>query len=362
MDSAFTIRDFVDIFSKKMFFLPVRWDGKNYSETLKTIYDDYCFNFKSLFLYNDSIQNLYSDVKNICSKILTALKEYLDGKPSQAFAVFDELFREVLMANQFSIYEKLVDPNILENKTETNRSRLFRVRKVDDNKIYKRKDVFHTPFDLRNKIATTRYSIAGYPSLYLSSSLELCLEELDYDMNPGRYICSRFELSSESSAKIVELGIKPIDFFPVASPFKTKRQKLIEDIHLDDSKTLRNYYLWFPLIIACSFVRINRSDPFAIEYVIPQLLMQSVRSYSSNKEGIMGVRFFSCSSEYSSELGFNYVFPTNYDFKQQKFCRTLSKAFLLTEPVFLNESENIQCCETDLSNKNTECIPTEDIL
>lgn len=357
MSEDFNIEDFKQVFSSKDFALPVRWDGVDFALTLKNVYERYNNILLNISFNNKSIRGVAPHIRQICDTILSALREYLNGKPSEAFRIFNQLFVEKLMVNQFSIYDKTFDPSILESKNKANSSRLFRVRKVSDNKTYERKDVFHTPFNLRNKVATTRYSIAGYPSLYLSSSLELCLEELDYEINPGRYICSRFEMSQNKSPRIIELGIKPTDFFQNYNYAPTKRQRLFRDVlfHNVDNDILKNYYIWFPLIIACSFIRINRSDPFGVEYIIPQLLMQSVRSFNSSNS-FLGVRFFSCSSEYSSELGFNYVFPTNFINKEEKFCSVLSDAFLLTEPVFLNEYEDVEYCEEALLRAQTEKI------
>lgn len=349
----FNIKDFKEIFNNDLFKLPVRWDGKDFLLKLNEIYKIYCESMSSLSCHNDSVRSLAVEVKYICNELIKSVRTYLNGKPTEAFGYFDKLFNQTLMANQFSIYNTFYDPSILENKTRYGRSKLFRVRKVGENKDYLRKDIFHTPFNLRNKVGTTRYSIAGYPSLYLSSSLELCLKEMNYEINPGRYICSRFEMVNESKIRIIELGIKPSDFYIESK--ESKRYSSIDKSLLSNEKTIRNYYLWFPLIVACSFMRTNRNDPFAIEYVVPQLLMQSIRTFTLN-DVFMGIRYFSCASMYSSDLGFNYVLPTNYDGIESTFCPVLSKAFLLTKPIFLNEYKEISHCETALRNGTTDSV------
>lgn len=351
----FNLEDFKDVFDSSIFNLPVRWDGENYLNSLSEIYDIYCSSLSSLFYHTDSIRNIEPITRKVCDDILDSIKTYLNGKPSEAYQKFHKLFLGILMENQFTIYNTFYDPSILENKTRVGRSKLFRARNVLENRVFDRNEIFHTPFKYRNKVATSRYSIAGYPSLYLSTSLELCLEELEYDLNPGRYICARFELSNVNKARIIELGIKPSDFFNIKDEKKTKRQELISKSMLRNEETIKNYYIWFPLIIACSFIRINRKDPFAVEYIVPQLLMQSVRNFSLT--GVfLGVRYFSCASEYSSELGFNYVFPTNFDGHSVDYCPVLSKSFLLTKPLFLNEYKSISICETALRNARTEYI------
>lgn len=349
------LEDFKDVFDSPSFNIPVRYDGKNYLDTLTSIYRLYCSSLSSLFFHNDSVRDIAPQVEHICDEIIESIKLYLNGKPSDAYQRFHDLFLGTLMENQFTIYSTLYDPAILETKSRQGRSKLFRARNVFENRTFNRKEIFHPPFQFRNKVGTSRYSIAGYPSLYLSTSLELCLEELEYDFKPGRYICSRFELANDNSARIIELGIKPSDFWDIKELSKSKRGQLIDTSMLSNEETLKNYYLWFPLIIACSFIRVNRRDPFAVEYIVPQLLMESIRSFKANNV-FMGIRYFSCTSGYSSELGFNYVFPTNFDGYSLDYCPTLSKAFLLTKPLFLNEYKNIPNCETALRNSSTDDI------
>ena len=362
--TIFNLADFKDVFSSDSFSLPIRWDGKDFLQSLRRLYEEYKNNISTLWHHTDAVIDLSPRITHICDEIIRSIEIYLNGKPSDAHRIFDNVFLEYLMTDQFSIYNTLYDPAILEQKGKTGRSKLFRVRFVKENKLFNRNDIFHTPFSLRNKVATSRYSIAGYPSLYLSTSLELCLEELGYELNPGRYICSRFEMVNESRARIIELGIKPEDFYSALKENNyakdnnaSKRYSLVNKNLLSNPATIRNYYIWFPLIAACSFMRINKEDPFAVEYVVPQLLMQSVRKFRAN--GVfMGIRYFSCSSHYSSELGFNYVFPTNYDGGNDLFCQILSKAFLLTKPIFLNEYKKISDCETALRNGTTGLVNT----
>lgn len=353
--SGLTIEDFKDVFDNPIFNIPVRYDGKNYLETLSNIYTTYYAALSSLFYHNDSLRDIAPYVRRICDEIIESIKLYLNGKPSEAYQRFKKLFSGILMENQFTIYNTFYDPAILQTKSRQGRSKLFRARNVFENRVFDRSEIFHTPFKFRNKVATSRFSIAGYPSLYLSTSLELCLEELEYDLKPGRYICSRFELANENSARIIEVGIKPTDFWGIKNSERSKRQQLISNNMLLNEDTLKNYYYWFPLIIACSFIRIDRKDPFAVEYIVPQLLMEAVRNYKT--DGVfMGIRYFSCASEYSSELGFNYVFPTNFDGYSSEYCPILSKSFLVSKPLFLNEYKNIANCETALRNAQTDYI------
>lgn len=126
-----------------------------------------------------------------------------------------------------------------------------------------------------------------------------------------------------------------------------------------DSDIRSAYLLWYPLIASCSYIRIDKSDPFAAEYIIPQLLMQWVRNEIGSKKGgkrdqLVGIRYFSCASVRASEMGFNYVFPTSGKQKSAElpYCSVLLKAFRLTSPVYINEYDDLYTCERKLIQSN----------
>lgn len=148
----------------------------------------------------------------------------------------------------------------------------YRVRSVSYGSTFPRCEIFHTPANLRDKISTTRYSIAGYPSLYLADALKLSMQEMG---QPYHSIASSFELAGtcgRESALVIDLGIRPQDFlFPeMESPKDGATEEL-------DILYTSRYVFWFPLLAACSFVRENPSSSYSDEYAIPQLLMQWLR-------------------------------------------------------------------------------------
>ncbi len=123
-------------------------------------------------------------------------------------------------------------------------------------------------------------------------------------------------------------------------------RRIFDEIDLRDNAIRTAYLLWYPLIAACSFIRTNKSHPFAAEYIVPQLLMQWVRIEMTKKryndydqyDQLIGIRYFSCASERASDMGFNYVFPVGGEqiSTQFPYCPILSRAFRLTKPHFLN--------------------------
>ena len=61
---------------------------------------------------------------------------------------------------------------------ELHRPGFFRARKISRLTRPTRRDLFHVPFEEREKLASQRYSIPGVPCLYLGSSAYVCWEEL----------------------------------------------------------------------------------------------------------------------------------------------------------------------------------------
>lgn len=214
---------------------------------------------------------------------------------------------------------------------------------------------------MRSKVSTSRYSIAGYPSLYLGTSLQLCCEEIHIDPFMNFALASMFRLEREmeytgTNIQVIELGIKPQDFIGINDINETMGRR-ISRMLLDDREVRASYFLWYPLIAASSFIRTSKNDPFAAEYIIPQLLMQWVRSEMETKindyDQLIGIRYFSCASKKASDMGFNYVFPTSGHAKSlnMPFCETLSKAFRWNSPVYIHEYENYRSCEYELDRK-----------
>lgn len=234
---------------------------------------------------------------------------------------------------------------------------LFRVTCVTDNKPYGRSRVFHTPYNMRSKVSTSRYSIAGYPSLYLGTSLKLCCEEIHLNPYKDFALAAAFKFErvleyTNTNIRVIELGVKPQDFVRLEPNNEIQHNRFIPFRLLEDINVKSAYVLWYPLIEACSFIRTNKNDPFAAEYIIPQLLMQWVRSEMCTSQDdkynqLIGIRYFSCASVRSSDMGFNYVFPTSGKQKSAElpYCSILSKAFQLTKPQYIHEYDDIGACE-----------------
>ena len=79
----------------------------------------------------------------------------------------------------------------------------------------------------------------------------------------------------EAGIDVIELGIKPTDFLTFNHHYPSdwnngdiiNRRRILNEVNLNSHEILSAYLLWYPLIAACSFIRKNKNDPFASEYI-----------------------------------------------------------------------------------------------
>lgn len=355
--------EFKEIFSNEKLYLPIRWDNKDFVGALEKLFKEYCNTVEQQHhnnAFNPNIEVNDRRIKQVCNLIISVVKQYLNGFPAKAFESFCKLMR-LLEQQPLQTYYKSITEHFDVSKYHDPLN-LFRITCVTENVPYERSRVFHTPYYLRSKVSTSRYSIAGFPSLYLGTSLELCHEEVQHNPHEQLALASRFQLErnfeyNNIEIKVIELAIKPQDFFVERNRFDTYRNtRIIPEGVLKRVNVREAYLLWYPLIAACSFIRVNKKEPFAAEYIIPQLLMQWVRSEmgtpKQNYDRLVGIRYFSCASVRASDMGFNYVFPASGKHTKESFCPTLFRAFKLTKPYFLHEYRDIYSCEDALRKDN----------
>ena len=338
---------FLDIMQNKSFHLPMRWDGRDFEDTLSLLLDKYVSDLSSL-RETDSDEDLYEyinvdlfEISAITQLLKQCVRQYHNGFPADAFLSMRKIMR-ILMKTPLKVYQKSSNVKVIED----DKLYLYRLRGVNDSAKHTRKDLFHVPSCLRSMISTCRYSISGYPALYLTTSIKLGQEEINTDEN--RLLVSRFKIirpQKELNIQVLELGIKPQDFVARGNDLNSiYRNRKLNEVDLQSGHVRAAYLKWYPLIAACSFIRANKNTPFSSEYIIPQLLMQWVRKQvGSNK--LMGIRYFSCASIRASELGFDYVFPVDNTEYAEGYCSVLRDSFWVTLPVYLREFDSPEHCE-----------------
>jgi len=272
--------------------------GQPFRERLKK-------NLRSYQQYIESrkeFSDVTEDVKKFIDVLDEVVRSYLKGKIISALNTFSRWWQRNEKEN-FLLYQ--CNPEI----------EFYRIRKKGNNP-FRREDLFHVPFDKRGKLGNYRYSISGFPCLYLGRSIYACWEETRRPPLDSFFI-SRVKLSEGKTLELLDLRVN--------------QQR--EDYEL------RKYLVMLPLIIACSMRNWNEENTFVAEYIIQQILMQSLMRVNGEKPSFDGVIY--TSSVVDNSFGF---VSTNTDLqdcvaipvqkvKENGFCENLSSIFELSAPI-----------------------------
>lgn len=197
--------------------------------------------------------------------------------------------------------------------------KLFRVRSNNSYTLYERNEMFHIPFEKRGLVSNQRYSISGYPCLYIGSSIYGCWEAT------GRPNIDTFNVVSLKTTQ-------DLNFIDLRIPTITNLKFLNSDFF---------YQLVLPL--ACSLEAKSSSDTFKPEYIIPQNVLSSIikrnnNSEANNKHDIHWSGIIYTSNIYNQKKCIfndkdkliNIVMPIVTS-QEEGLCPVLKKSFRITE-------------------------------
>lgn len=299
-----------EIYSDKHLLLPKAIPvGKSYRGFLSELFDKYILLLKSIKPRVIQIDGLktetdLSNVIKIQEEFVNGIKEtieiYFDGQPAKAYTKFSEIidFRKGKYKKILNIQEFDIDENF------------YRIRKKEENFALSSFEMFHIPFHSRGKVSTQRYSIPGFPSLYLAKTLYVAWEELN---RPSLDSFQAVRLASKKTISYLDLTTN--------------------DWGTDNlNKTAYKYLMTWPLIAACSIKVKDYIDTFKPEYIIPQLLLQWVR----NTGDIDGIKYNSTHIDKTELIGkgelYNLVLPVKEN-KDEGYCNHLMELFEITETI-----------------------------
>ena len=204
-------------------------------------------------------------IKEICSQIIDVSKKYSQGLIKEAYIKAYDLFDEI-----YSYF--------LPSSSNNERNRFFyRLRggdfRITDLKESKKKkaELFHIKHNKKHLISAYRYSISGFPCLYLASSQELAWFECGMPRQFS-YCQMIIDEESENALQLVDFSNRPIDFLSnihinlLNAKNDENKKEIIYQYFL-------KYIITYPLVAACSIKVTNRNNNFVEEYVIPQIFM-----------------------------------------------------------------------------------------
>ena len=276
---------------------------------------------------------IYYNLQRIVNQLLEAEEFFKLGFIGRCYNnIFSLLFDK----------DGLLYSNLIVNKNKIRPCPVFyRMREMDTFYLLKKEEMLHIPFNKRDKVGNQRFSLSGFPCLYLGSSAYLCWEELN---RPNH-------LKANVSAFIAEKDIRFIDL-----TFPDRLEKEIDVYKL-------------ALVFACSLKRqtVNHRI-FKEEYIIPQALLHSLMEYNYNnrQNTIDGILYISTC--YKTEhaifddikLFYNLVIPTQqYKSKsvelEKEYCEELCSLFQYTEPISINQLQINQPAFNRRNRENDEC-------
>jgi len=269
---------------------------------------------------NASFLAAFRDSKNLADAVVAALGHWLDAKPDIALQTLDA---GLLPLN--SQVGQLTSREVGSASTGP----MFRARVADLGARLGLAQMFHIPFDMRDRVATQRYSFPGLPCLYVGRSLYVCWEELARpDLH--EFWVSKLVVAPTQVIRVLDFGYRPASVAAGLDHTLAGRAGGI-----DPSMAAAYAALW-PLIAGCSIKRNpSRKRSFVVEYVVPQLLLRwLVRRMRSEEEGELdGIRYFSThvADHAVGVAGMNYVFPAQKR-SSAGFCSQLQAKFHMTPP------------------------------
>jgi hypothetical protein len=303
--------------------LPISRCNKSVKECLRGYFSEYIQAYKDALNRTDDcslraecyalLSNQVPVLEELCSNILKVFDYYDTANMSMLYQHFSEMMDKV---SPF-----LVTDNIGSSGYGLYRS-YYRLRAGES--TFSRQDLFHIPMDKRSLIKSYRYSIPGYPCLYLSSGLEMCWFECGMPKNFS-YASFRLEANDANRVNFIDFTDIPVEL--VSSVYTSYLNHPENSASID--KYIANYLVQFPLRVACSLEVANRNVPFIEEYIFPQELLLWVRENSSYD----GIVYRTASAiEKAREWNYiNLVMPAK-DI-ENGYSKRLNSLFTVTEPV-----------------------------
>lgn len=199
-------------------------------------------------------ETVISNIRELYGELIASVQAFLEGR-------FED-------SSNF-IFDRFLDPESKKRITPlkalqiNSKDKLFRVRSNDTYSLYERNEMFHIPFEKRGLVTNQRYSISGYPCLYLGSSIYGCWEAT------GRPHVDTFNI-------VALKATMPFNLIDLRIPTLKNIEPLFNEEYI--------YQLVLPLV--CSLKARKTSDSFKPEYIIPQNVLNCIIKRNNKKYNV----------------------------------------------------------------------------
>lgn len=306
-------------------------DFKKFVDTIKVNFPPYIKTTKSLdiYKYTEHLLNEYIELLTIVddneyNSIFTTKEEVIENISRQKSRILSAIGAfhngdivdcyEIIFKDYF--YEDIDVFKVIAYKVIPARGPLFRLRVNKINRPFLQSDMFHIPYNKVHLINNQRFSLSGYPCLYLGTSAYCCWEELN---RPDMERCNFSVFRSERDLNMVDLT-------------PPQEIKSVQDL------------LRLPLILSCAIKITSEEAAFKPEYIISQAVLQCVVRLNNKKlsniylDGILylstkiGERIF----YKDTDAMHNFVLPT-VNRENGDFCSALTNMFSVSDAVTYQE-------------------------
>lgn len=250
--------------------------------------------------------DLYAETHSVCDMIIDCLVQYFKGFPAVAYERMEKTLTASMWDDDQTCHLMNLLPQIQKVRGST---RMYRVRKGSYSEA---KDLFHVPFEKRKHCSTYRFSIAGLPALYCSSSLATAILETGINPNDG-VTATVFTFKDNHNFNFVDLTIPRREDYGF-----WERYSMI---------------LFYPLIVACGLKVRDAEAPFKEEYIIPQLFYQVIRSHSNGFDGIIYNSTKHASRDIADARQRDFVIFTENCDVERGYCATLADRLQVAGPI-----------------------------
>lgn len=287
--------------------------SEKYDNYLKELND-----FYSTVLSSD-IARIIDDVKMTTDGIIDTLQKYLLGDIIGAGITFNDIMGK----NQDSIMK--VSKYYGQYTFHTYYRALLKSKKGKT--FNNKKEYLHIPFELRHLVSNQRYSVSGFPCMYLGATPYTCYEELG---RPDQNIMSFVKVEIPKEYNLITIGLLPYEL----------KNRLYKQKDIDNVDIISAYLKMLPIIMSCS-VKVDiekKGAAFKEEYIIPQLITQWLIKSGREFDGIL---YFSNATLTHSRINYrlyqNVVLPVK-KIERSGYCKKLSKEIKLTSPIHISRS------------------------
>ena len=253
------------------------------------------------------------------------VKAYYEGYPDKAYKKLENLlhrnkFVSMRQGARGSYANRYINEslgNFFKLDWKGNPVDLYRMRISKD--PLTKEELFHVPFNMRERVATARFSISGFPCLYFGTSLRVCWNEIKRDLKVDErvYAC-RYQ--NKKSISLVNLTIP---------------SECAETVLETNAYSAFCFLVTYPFYLSCLMKVAHPDFSFKPEYIIPQLLLQYIK-----KEGMLDGIIYSSTKDRKlvGEKYYNIVIPAR-KMATTGHCHVAKACFHTTKSILVDQKK-----------------------